>query len=316
MKQRKKIVLIASMIGISYPSFSQTFYQCITCPNGTYSVNNECKTCPKGSYCYGGQKYLCNAGTYNPYTGAGSVYSCKNCPVGHYCPADGASSTIMAPKNTYVEVEGQSRYLPCPNGTWSNPGSISCSKQYNNNEIVFQETTPGNYEITLGSGIYKIELIGGGGGGASTDFFNYSNFYSNTHYEYDDMLLCPGKPGEYHTEHVTLIEPTVVKMSIGYGKISADRDGSQCYSSDGYSSCIQRTQLKPTSTIVSINNKIFTAISGDNGYVNKCDSIENDCSYFAGCGGDGRFVPAHSLNPTLFSGQGRNGGVKITYIAN
>jgi len=123
-------------------------HSCAVCPMGHFCANEQQPTkCPSGTYndrlkatkmsdcmpCLAGH-YCRETGLVRPsglcwggcYCEAGTKVPEKICPIGTYCPA-GSASAITCPRNFYCPVAGSTFARPCPFGTSSFPGSMTCS---------------------------------------------------------------------------------------------------------------------------------------------------------------------------------------------
>lgn len=114
------------------------------CPAGYYCTSSgaDALPCPPGSYCMAGSKQpkqcqagfvcagnassvqvLCPQGGYCP---AGSAVA-KPCPVAFFCP-NGSSTPKQCPVYGFCPTPGLPNFYNCSVGTWSVPGTTSCSR--------------------------------------------------------------------------------------------------------------------------------------------------------------------------------------------
>jgi hypothetical protein len=109
---------------------------CFNCAAGTYSDSVDATSCTK-----------CAAGTYNPWAGKSSSGDCLTCPAGKTATSAGSTtcSGSLATKSCPAgfknvekidlkvggidaEVERQDDCAPCPDGTYSDANSKSCTR--------------------------------------------------------------------------------------------------------------------------------------------------------------------------------------------
>lgn len=140
---------------------------CVSCPNGTWSVNgtklniNDCFPCLGDYACPGEYKY-CGSYNYNPFDSYGNVdcfecpegfyidmvgdlRKCIPCPQGHYC--NSTRIKIKCPDGYYSDDEKQTECYPCPYGYYVTENNFFCLP-CKNDEICF-----GNYSRIKCDGI-------------------------------------------------------------------------------------------------------------------------------------------------------------------
>lgn len=168
MKLRKKILLSATVLGLSNPVLADTSYQCFYCPAGTYSKAGatSCTNCPAGKYSTGGASSClsCPAGTYSSVR-SGNCISCLREGV---ATCDSKTGKVTGCLIGYGLSNGAC-YV-CSEGLYSNGGSQTCSNNWTLLVSYLAEkysTKPLTGSGTLDIGYYKIIV-----NGASDTFIN------------------------------------------------------------------------------------------------------------------------------------------------
>ena len=109
--------------------------ECDACPPGTWSgavASTGCVVSPPGRYTNREIAATglidCPAGTFSNESSAKSIFDCKACPIGFFNNANRSLSCNIVPGGCFSnQITGSNGYKLCPMGSFSNPGSISCT---------------------------------------------------------------------------------------------------------------------------------------------------------------------------------------------